>query len=121
MVPVFLSGVNLENMLEDGGNFVLVELRRVGLRETFVQGVLNGEANLRTRLRLLTPIQDNDGCELGEKVLATFLTSSRSSRVSSGPGRVRMSKTVSSSSERFSERAAAPRPKGVRLNARSSF
>jgi hypothetical protein len=51
-------------VLEDDGDLLLEELRRVRPRQPLIQGVLDRQANPRPRLGLLPPVEDDGDLHL---------------------------------------------------------
>lgn len=90
--------VALEDMLKQSCTFRSVQIWCVRPRQALVEDVLNRETYLGAGLRLLAPVQDQRCANALQQVPGDLLTSSRSSGLRSGPGRVSKSNTVSSSS-----------------------
>lgn len=97
-------------MLEHRSTFIFVKILRVGARQTFIRRVFNLDSHASAGRRFRCHPNTNILCSFFNIRCAICLTISRSSLVSFGAGRIKMSKIVNS---RFREEFNYKRPHDV--------
>lgn len=108
-------GIALVEMFEDSRTFLFVEVSRVGARQPSIEQVLDSVLDARAAWRFRQSSTSNS-FRRSSSCFATFFTSACSSVLNSGAGRVRMSKTTSSSSVMCSRTWRSCSSVRVRLN-----